>query len=194
MTIFWRLLGALALLCAALTASAADIRPVDDAWRAALPLDPAAATQAYLDRIPPELRARSDAYAHGEYGLQLLDLLLTGAISAAILFTPWWARWRHRLAQRLRRQVWVDLAAAASFLLVSGLLAFPLTVYTGFVREHAYGMATQGFGEWLGEYVMQLGLSVLLGALAVALLYRVLRAAGRQWWLWGAVEIGRAHV
>ena len=36
------------------------VRPVDDAWRAALPRDAAAATQAYLDRLPADVVLRSN--------------------------------------------------------------------------------------------------------------------------------------
>ncbi len=35
-------------------------------------------------------------------------------------------------------------------------LGLPLTVYQGFLREHAYGMATQGFGAWFGEQLIGL--------------------------------------
>jgi STE24 endopeptidase len=57
------------------------------------------------------------------------------------------------------------------------------------VREHAYGLATQGFGAWFGEQLMQAGIGTLLGGLAVGLLYAVLRASGARWWLWGAVAM-----
>jgi len=36
-------------------------------WHANFPADPAAATQAYLDRVPAEARARGDAYMDGRY-------------------------------------------------------------------------------------------------------------------------------
>jgi hypothetical protein len=38
-----------------------NIVPVDAAWRAGLPRDPTAATQAYLDRLPPQVVARANA-------------------------------------------------------------------------------------------------------------------------------------
>ncbi|MFX7559764.1 hypothetical protein ABTJ75_18930, partial [Acinetobacter baumannii] len=46
-------------------ASGFKIRPVDDAWRAALPRDATLATQAYLDRLPAEAVKKSDAYFEG---------------------------------------------------------------------------------------------------------------------------------
>ena len=51
------------------------IRQVDDAWYKNLPRDADAATQAWLDRLPPEAVARSNAYYEGGYWLQLWNFL-----------------------------------------------------------------------------------------------------------------------
>jgi STE24 endopeptidase len=69
--------------------------------------DPVVATDAYLAKLTPEQRARSDAYFEGGYRLQ--------------------------------------------YLLVTTVLSFPLTVYSGFIREHKYRLATQSFGPWPGD-------------------------------------------
>ncbi len=45
------------------------------------------------------------------------------------------------------------------------LLSFPLTVYASFVREHAYGLATQSFAGWLRDQLVALVVSIVLGAL-----------------------------
>ena len=45
---------------------------------------------------------------------------------------------------------------AASSRLAGWLLSLPLTVYQGYFREHAYGMATQTFGPWFGEQLIGL--------------------------------------
>jgi len=67
------------------TAAQFRIRPVDDRWRADLPRDADAATQAYLDRLPADVVARSNAYFEGGYWLQLWNLLLGLAIAAVLL-------------------------------------------------------------------------------------------------------------
>jgi STE24 endopeptidase len=56
--------------------TAAVISPATDVWRAALPLDPIAATEAYMQRISPVNKARSDAYFEGGYWLLLANTLL----------------------------------------------------------------------------------------------------------------------
>lgn len=179
--------GAAAQGAAAPAASAADgIAPASDAWRAALPRDAAAATQAYLDRISPALRARSDAYFEGNQWLGAWNLLL-GLVVAWLLLQSRPAqaarRWCTGLSRRPPVQV---LAYAAFYLLASWVLTLPLTIYQGFVREHQYGMATQQFGAWFGEQALTLGLTLLIGPLFILAVYGVIRRAPQRWWLGGA--------
>ena len=161
------------------------ITPVDDAWRAGLPRDADAATQAYMDRLPADVVARSNAYFEGGYWLQLWNLLLGLAISVVLLGGKRSARVRG-WAQRVGRGAFFrDALYGAYFAVVTFVLALPLTIYQGYLREHAYGMATQTFGPWFGEQLIALGVNTAIGALAVGALYAVIRRAGERWWLWG---------
>src|SRR5262249_44251504 len=63
----------------------------------------------------------------------------------------------------------------------------PLTIYQGFIREHQYEMATQTFGPWFLEQLMSLGVTMIFGGLAAAVLFWIIRLAGERWWLWGTV-------
>jgi STE24 endopeptidase len=182
-------LALLALLATGVAAAAEPafrITPVDAAWYAALPWDPQAATDAFMARIPADVKARADAYFVGGYWLQLWNLLLGLVVAALMLATPWSARLRDTLQRRLRRPFLVDTAYGAVYLLASAVLMLPLTVYQFFVREHAYGLSTQTLGAWAGEFAMQVGISMVVGGLAIGLLYVALRASGARWWLWGA--------
>ena len=60
-------------------------------------------------------------------------------------------------------------------------------MYAGFIREHAYGLATQGFGGWLRDQVVGLGVSLVLGGLAMPVLYAVLRRFPRGWPVVGSI-------
>jgi STE24 endopeptidase len=164
------------------------ITPVDDAWRANLPRNAEAATQAYLDRLPADVVARSNAYFEGRYGLQLVEFVLGLAIAALMLGRRRAARVRD-WAQRVARHAWPrDALFGAVYALAGWVLTLPLTIYQGFVREHAYGMATQGFAAWGAEQLVAMVVTVLMTAIAVAVFYAVLRATGERWWLWGTVS------
>ena len=54
-----------------------------------------------------------------------------------------------------------------------------MTVYEGFLREHAYGLSNQTFAAWLGDEAKGLGVGLVLGGLAVTALYGVVRRSRR---------------
>ena len=119
------------------------ITAADDAWRHGLPRNAQAATQAYMGRLPAEVVKKSNAYFEGGYWLQLWDFLLGLGIAALLLHGRHAARLRD-WAQRVgRKPLARDALFGAGYALAAWGLSLPLTVYQGFVREHAYGMATQ---------------------------------------------------
>ncbi|MBZ5589760.1 MAG: M48 family metallopeptidase [Acidobacteriia bacterium] len=148
--------------------------------------DPVAATDAYLAKVTPEQRARSDAYFEGGYWLQLWGFLYGVAVALVLLATRLSVRMRD-LAVRVTRIASLQTALYwLQYLLVTTVLAFPLTVYQGFIREHRYGLATQTFGPWLGDQAKGLLVGAILGGLALIAIYAVIRRAPRTWWVWGA--------
>ena len=179
---------------AAVWASAAEpapgltfrIRAVDEAWRDALPRDAVAATQAYMDRLPADVVARSNAYFEGRNWLQLWNWMAGLAVSALLLFTPLSTGFRNWAERRMHSAPLRNAVYGAAWTATGWALVLPLTVYEHFVREHAYGMATQTFGAWFGEQLIALAVSVVIGALLVSALYAVIRRTGASWWLWGA--------
>jgi len=73
------------------------------------------------------------------------------------------------------------------FILITFLLQFPMSVYEGYFREHQYGLSTQTFGSWLRDQLVGLAVSLILGALALMILFAIVRWLGRNWWVWGAL-------
>lgn len=148
--------------------------------------DPAAATQAYLQRLSPEEKARSDAYFEGGYWLQLWSFLLGLGIAWLLLATRLSARMGDLAGRLTRRRPLRTWLYSVQYVAVVALLSFPLTVYAGFAREHRYDLATQGFAAWLGDQAKGLAVSLVLVPLLLVALYGVFRRAPRTWWLWGA--------
>ena len=149
-------------------------------------IDPSAATRAYLDTLPAAARARSNAYFEGGYWLSLWDFLWSAAISLLLLFTGASARMRDR-AERLTRVSALQTALYwLQFVVTVAVLDFPFGVYRDYFREHQYGLSNLGFGAWLGEQAKGLALSIVLGGLAMVVLYAIVRRLPRTWWVWGA--------
>lgn len=189
-TIFWSLGGGMAARAAVAEAAAAGEAAAPPAVPGAAPaFDPEAATEAWLARVPPDQRARSDAYFEGGYWLDLWALLWGLGVAWLLLGTRLSAGMRDAVERWTRFRFLQSILYALGYILLISLLTFPLDVYTGFVREHQYGMATQSFGAWLGDQLKGLGVGLLLGSLMLAALYAVFRRAPRTWWLWGAAVL-----
>jgi Zn-dependent protease with chaperone function len=149
--------------------------------------DPATATRAWLDTVPADKRARSDAYFEGGYWLILWNFLLSSAISIFLLASRISARIRDFAERTTRFKFLQVILYAIPTLLLIFLLGFPLHYYENFVREHAYGMANQNFSQWMGEQVKFVVVDLIVTSLLLVGLYAVFRRAPRTWWVWGTV-------
>ena len=148
-------------------------------------MDPAAATRAWLDSVPADKRAKSDAYFEGGYWLILWNFLLNAAILLLLLEIGVAARLGDFAERKTGSKSLQVVLFAVPFLLLHALLSFPLTVYERFFREHAYGLSTQTFSGWFGEQMLALGVSILGLVVLLVVIYAVIRRAPRIWWLWG---------
>jgi STE24 endopeptidase len=163
-----------------------DAIPPAARLRSGGPFDPAAATAAYLATVPPAARAKSNAYFEGSCWLLFWDFLLNAAIMLLFLGLGWSRRLRDWAERRARPRWARTLLYFAGFTLTTSALSFPYTVYSGFVREHAYGLATQRFGGWMRDQLVGLAVSLVLVGLLVTALYGVLRRFPRAWPALGA--------
>ena len=148
--------------------------------------DPATATRAWLDTVPADKKAKSDAYFEGGYWLILWNFLVNAAIAIFLLASGISARIRD-WAERLIRFKAIQVALyGIVFLLLVAVLSFPLSVYEGFYREHQYGMATQTFGPWFIDHLKGLGFALIGLPILLIVVYSVFRKAPNTWWIWTA--------
>jgi STE24 endopeptidase len=144
------------------------------------------ATRAYLDRMPPEKKARSDAYFEGSEWLQLWGFIYGAGIAALLLEGRLSARMRD-LAQRCTRFRRLQTALyAVQYFLLTAVLGLPLAIYSDYFREHQYGLSNQNLAGWFGDWGKALILNVIGGALLLVILFGVVRRLPRTWHIWGA--------
>src|SRR5256714_2612151 len=149
--------------------------------------NPEAATRAWLDTMPPDEKARSDAYFEGTYWLILWNFLLTVVIALLLLTTKLSARIRD-LAEKLTSfRPFQAGIYAIGFAAITWALNLPLNCYEGFVREHQYGMSNQTFGAWFRESLKALAIALVILPIVFAILYSIFRVAQRTWWIWGTI-------
>ncbi|GAM97241.1 peptidase, M48 family [alpha proteobacterium U9-1i] len=155
------------------------------AYAAPLPFDPEDATRAWLATMGPEATERSNAYFEGGYWIELAGTVLSILVAGLILLLGWARGVRAWLERTVKFYPLVVFGTAFFVLLVSNVLTTPFSWYVGFVREHAFGLSTQTVGEWFGEYLMGAGIGLVLGSIFLTVLYLIVRAAKKSWWVWG---------
>ncbi len=156
--------------------------PPEAAWGPTF--DAGRATDAYIATIPAADRERSDAYFEGGYWISLWSTLLTVAICALLLRTRFAARLRDFAAARGGGHFLQSLAVAAGFLAALSVLALPWTLYTGYFREHRYGLSNLSLGGYLGELALMTLIGTAFSALVIAGLYKLARRVGGRWAWW----------
>ena len=148
--------------------------------------DAAKATQAYLAKVSGPARAKSDAYFEGGYGLQLLDWLYALAVAALLLWLQISARIRDWIQDRTRSRTLEVAIYAAVYMSLVTVAGLPLSIYEGFFREHAYGLSSQGFLSWLGDFGINFAVSLVAAMIVLPVIYAAVRMAREAWWVWGA--------
>ena len=146
--------------------------------------DAARATDAYIATIPAAEREKSDAYFEGGYWIEAWGTLIAVLVAWILLRTRFSARLRDLAERRTNRPFRQTLIYAAIFLLVLSMLTLPWTLYTGFYREHQYGMSNQTLGAFLGDWSKSLVLGTALGSLVIAVLYMIIRRVRERWVYW----------
>ncbi|KCZ92738.1 M48 family metallopeptidase [Hyphomonas johnsonii] len=151
----------------------------------ALAFDAPHAIDAYLNAVSGAIRDRSDAYDEGEAIWSVVTFLVSLAVTFGLYQTGFIRGLRDRVEARLPRWAAV-FPFVLVYTLVFGLITLPLDIWLSHFREVAYGNSTQTFGAWFGEYLIEFGLNLVATAIFVGLLYLVIRALKRTWWIWGA--------
>src|SRR3954451_10374435 len=143
------------------------------------------ATNAYLAQIKGQARKNSDAYFEGGYVLLFVDALYTIVVAALLLWLGISARMRD-IAQRWTRFRFVQTAIyVLMFLVIFTIAQFPLAVYEGFIREHAYGLSNMSFLQWLGDFGKDFAITLVFGTIVLTVIYAAIRRTGLRWWVWG---------
>jgi STE24 endopeptidase len=158
---------------------------IPDAAKPGPSFDVDRATEAWLALLTPEQRRLSDAYFEGGYWLRLWELVY-GVAALGILLWSGVSRRMRDFAERVGRMRFLStMIYSALFIAAFFVLALPFSIYSQFVREHAYGLSNQSFAAWLGEALIALVLQIGIGSVVIALLYAAIRRTGARWWLWG---------
>lgn len=134
-------------------------------------------------QLSPEAYARAVAYSHGAYWIYFT----TTAYTLLVL----WGMIRWRVAPRLRDWVerkplprWLQfLLYASALLLIFTVFLLPADFWAQW-HERKYGQSIESWASWFGGWTTAEITTLILGTLAVALLYFTMRRSPNRWWLW----------
>jgi STE24 endopeptidase len=164
-------------LIAAQPAAAQPARPSSPAISEATPV-----------AVPPATPEALRYYTSGNR-LWVLDQVVSIVLLAALLFSGASAALR-AWAQRIGRNWFFTIVVYfALFTVVTTIVDLPLSYYTEYVREHAYGLSNQTFGKWFGDTLKSLAVACIVGALVMWVPYLLLRKSPRRWWLYTAIAL-----
>ncbi len=80
--------------------------------------------------------------------------------------------------------MWQQLALLVGFVLVSGLIDIPVTLYQTFVIEERFGFNKTTVKLWLADMLKSSVVGAVIGLPIAALILWLMGSAGPRWWLW----------
>ena len=114
------------------------------------------------------------------WSIAVLVLLLATGLSASL----------RNAARRVGRNWFFTIVVYfVLFTVVTTIVELPLSYYTEYVRQHAYGLSNQTFGKWFGDTLKSLAVTCVVGALVMWVPYLLLRKSPRRWWLYTAIAL-----
>lgn len=145
--------------------------------------DPDIETQKYLDTLTQEQKEKSDAYYEGGYWITLWEFIIA-LIIAWIFLSLGLSGWIKKRAEKVRYTNIQNFIYVSLYFIFAFILAFPLSIYTGFFREHKYDLSNMDFTGWFTEEMIGLVLTVILGGIFITILYAIIRKVKNNWWIW----------
>ena len=150
---------------------------------AAVQFDPVKATDQYLNSLTPEEKAKSDSYFEGGYWLILWSMLMEIVVAVVFLYYGL-SKWIRKISLRVKNINLQNLIYIAFYVLFAFLITLPWEFYTGYIREHQYGLSNMNMVEWLKETLTQFGLGLVLMSFLFMIIYIAIRRTKERWWLW----------
>ena len=137
---------------------------------------------------PPVVTPQMTRYSQTRYALYFAGTAYELLALWGVLATGLSARLR-RVVQPLGFSFFQLAGYYALLTLVLIVVHAPLTWYSGYYLEHAYGLSSQGLEAWLGDLVKGIAVDMATTVPILWLLFWLIQKSPRRWalWFWGAL-------
>ena len=139
---------------------------------------------AFAQRITLEAHQKAADYTIVKARFSLLEMALGAAVLLGWTVLGGLDALNQWLLQSLGSGMGQQLALLAAFVLISGLIDLPATLYQTFVVEQRFGFNQMTPRLWLGDLLKSTLIGALIGLPMAALILWLMGAAGSLWWLW----------
>jgi STE24 endopeptidase len=177
MLFFWLVIGS----------GSVGAQPIDVARQAAFP--PTTASDETAPVAVPEPSERAMQYYRSGNVLWLTEQAWSIAVLVLLLATGFSAALRNVAHRFGRNWFFTVVIYVVLFTVITTIIDLPLSYYSEYVRQHAYGLSNQTFAKWFGDTLKSLGVACLVGSLVLWIPYLLLRKSPRRWWLYTAVAL-----
>lgn len=132
---------------------------------------------------PPAEYARAKAYSKTRYWHFFVTTFYAFVVLLVLL------RWRvapffRNLAERVSSNRFVQLLIFAPLILLTiAVLDIPSDIWDESLSR-AYGLSVQQWGGWLGDWLTNQAIMLVVGTILVGILYLALRKSPRRWWFY----------
>jgi len=134
--------------------------------------------------VSPERRALLNKYSTQRLIMEVVSEAFSWIVLLIVAFTGLSA-WLLKIASRVTRRRAIHFVVFLFlFLLLTGIISFPLDYYQNYVVEHQYGLSNQSFGAWFGEMLKQFPIMLVFMSIPLGFLYWLIRRFPRRWWAW----------
>ncbi len=134
--------------------------------------------------LPPDKLAKAIEYARARNRLHFAGAAYGFAVLAAAVALKVAPRLRSRVEKSSRRRVFQAFLFTPPLLLAVDAAALPVSIY-GHHLSLKFDQSVQGWGSWFWDWTKGELLGFLISAVAVWLLYAVIRRSQRRWWFYG---------
>lgn len=147
--------------------------------------DPVKATGQWLNRIPENVRLRTNNYVEGNHWFLLFNFLCAGLVAILFLYGGLSA-YLQRISNKVSKHAFKTLTYIGLYLVLSFIICLPLDIYQNYTREHEYGLSNQSFFQWLTDDLLSFLITLIFESLFLWFIYWLFRRTKTYWWAWCA--------